>query len=317
MSKNNQVNPNSKGNQDNQDNQKNQDNRNIQNKEAQNNMNNQANNVENSKVDATVDEKLRELHESEDSFEWIPVESLMNNSEIQRMLNSQRVHRIVEGFNPLLVNPIKVSERDGKYHVFDGAHTLAVLIEMHRQRGEKDFLVLCRVFHGLKLEDEAKLFASQNGYAEAVQMGYRIRALEVAKDPEVLDFLHVTRESGFTITPGQCVTRNGHIAAVVAAFKAYRQLGAKEYLRMLKAMHKTWAGETWSITKYMLGGMSRFLQMYDVNMNSFVKVFRHITNKDISEKAEKFAGMTRDGAFASAIAEIFDSLSTTPLKARA
>ena len=54
MSKNNQVNPNSKGNQDNQDNQKNQDNRNIQNKEAQNNMNNQANNVENSKVDATA-----------------------------------------------------------------------------------------------------------------------------------------------------------------------------------------------------------------------------------------------------------------------
>lgn len=72
------------------------------------------------------------------------------------------------------------------------------------------------------------------------------------------------------------------------------------------------AAKTW-----MLGGMSRFLQMYDVNMNSFVKVFRRITNKHIAERAEKFAGMTRDGAFASAIAEIFDSLSATPLKARA
>ena len=131
----------------------NQGNRNNQNKEAQKNMNNQINNAENSNTQAIVDEKLQELNESEDSFEWIPVKSLMNNSEIQRMLNSQRVHRIVEGFNPLLVNPIKVSERDGKHYVFDGAHTLAALIEMHRQRGEKDFLVLCRVFHGLKLED--------------------------------------------------------------------------------------------------------------------------------------------------------------------
>ena len=287
-----------------------------QNNNQNSNLNNNGGNNTDGKMDMIIEEKLRALHENQDSYEWIHVSKLMNNSEIQRMRNSQRVHKIVKNFNPQLVNPIKVSERDGKYYVFDGAHTLAALIEIHRLRGESDFLVLCRVYHGLQLEDEARLFAMQNGFAEAVQMGYRIRALEVAKDPEVLDFLHVTRESGFSIAPGQCITHNGHIAAVVAAFKAYRELGAKEYQRMLKWILRTWAGESWSITKYMLGGMARFLKMYDFNMNSFVKIFRRITYANIIEGANKFSGMTRDGAFASAIAEIFDRFSTTPLQAR-
>lgn len=298
----------------NQNNKENKEVNDLNNRNIQNDLNNQAKDT--SKADMLIEDKLRVLHENLDSYEWIPASQLMNNSEIQRMRNSQRVHKIVKNFNPQLVNPIKVSHRDGKYYVFDGAHTLAALIEIHRIRGESDFLVLCRVFQGLTLEDEARLFALQSGYVEAVQMGYRIRALEVAKDPEVLDFLHVTRESGLSIAPGQCVTHNGNIAAVVAAFKAYRELGAKEYLRMLKGIHRTWAGESWSITKYMLGGMARFLKMYEFNMNTFVKLFRHITYDNIVEGAAKYAGMTKDGAFAASIAEIFDSLSATPLQAR-
>ena len=45
----------------------------------------------------------------------------------QRELNIHRVRKIVARFDPRLVNPPKVSYRNGHYYVFDGQHTVAVL----------------------------------------------------------------------------------------------------------------------------------------------------------------------------------------------
>lgn len=52
----------------------------------------------------------------------------------QRMIDTNRVARMVKQFNPNLVNPPKVSFRDGKYWVFDGQHTIAMVTEHTPQR---------------------------------------------------------------------------------------------------------------------------------------------------------------------------------------
>ena len=44
----------------------------------------------------------------------------------QRELNINRVRKIAAKFDPRLVNPPKVSYRNGHYYVFDGQHTIAV-----------------------------------------------------------------------------------------------------------------------------------------------------------------------------------------------
>ena len=201
------------------------------------------------------------------------------NPEIQRRLDPARVGQIATKYSALVANPIKVSYRDGQYYIFDGIHTR---------------------------EDEARLFALQTGYSQPVSMIYRIRALKVAKDPEVLDFLDETEASGFSILLGNICSRNGFISAVCEAFKAYRTLGKKDYGRMLCMIHKTWAGENWSVSKYMISGMARFLQMYDVSIPSFVKAFRHVENEDIRREVASFPGMSKEGAFAAAIASIYD-----------
>lgn len=246
-----------------------------------------------------------------EKYMWLNNAVLLISPDIQRKLSPMRVAAIAEKFSPLVANPIKVSFRDGKYYIFDGMHTRMALVKLN---GTDDFPIFCRVYYGLTIEDEARLFAAQFGISEAVPAGYRLRALEVAKDPVVLDFLKVTRDSGFGITLGSRDSCNGHISAACQAFKAYQALGRSEYGRMLRILHRTWAGDSWSVTKNMIGGMARFMKMYEVRGNSFVKAFREVAKDEIDSEAKRFIGMTKDGAYATALAEIFDRNSSGVLK---
>ena len=243
-----------------------------------------------------------------DEFVYLNNKDLQINPKIQRKLSPIRVSKIVKNYSSLIANPIKVSFRDGQFYIFDGMHTRTATSIVN------DFPILCRVYHNLTEEDEARLFSEQFGYNEAVSMAYRLRALEVAKDPEVFDFLKVTRDSGFTISLGSYSARNGNIAAVCAAFHAYRNLGAAGYGLMLKTLLKTWAGENWSISRNMLGGMARFMTMYEFKSTSFVKAFREVRYEEIRMEALRFTGMTKEGAYATALAEIYDRNSRNPLK---
>ena len=249
--------------------------------------------------------------EQAENFVWLNNAELQINPRIQRKLNPARVQRILENFSPLIANPIKVSFRDGKYYMFDGMHTRTVLCLINET---DDFPILCRVYTGLTEQDEARLFASQFGFSEAIPMGYRLRALEVAEDQGVLSFIKATRDSGFKMTLGSHNTENGHIAAVCEAYKSFNSLGADSYTRMLKMLHKTWAGESWSVTRYMIAGMTRFMKMYEIRINDFVKAFREVTYQEIKDEAGRFRGMSKEGAFAAALAELYEFHTQVTLK---
>ena len=175
-----------------------------------------------------------------EKYMWLNNASLQISPNIQRKLSPMRVAEIAKNYSPMVANPIKVSYRNGKYYIFDGMHTRAAMCGLN---GTDNFPIFCRVYYGLTKEDEARLFATQFGIAEAVPMGYRLRALAVAKDPQVLEFIKVTEKSGFAITPGSTACHNGRISAVCQAFKVYLDLGSVDYGRMLKMLHRTWAGE--------------------------------------------------------------------------
>lgn len=238
-----------------------------------------------------------------EKYIWLNNAALQISPDIQRKLSPMRVSEILKKYSPLVANPVKVSYRDGKYYIFDGMHTRAAMCGLN---GTDNFPIFCRVYYGLTKEDEARLFATQFGVSEAVPMGYRLRALAVAKDPEVLEFIKVTENSGFAITPGSTACHNGRISAVCQAFKVYLDLGSVDYGRMLKMLHRTWAGERWSVSRYMIGGMGRFMKMYKVRANSFVKAFREVRQEDIEKEAMRFVSMSKDGAYATALAEIYD-----------
>ena len=246
-----------------------------------------------------------------EQYVWLDNAILQISPDIQRKLDPMRVADIQRNFSPLVVNPIKVSFRDGKYYIFDGMHTRTALCGIN---GTDSFPILCRVYHGLTKEDEANLFATQFGISKAVPLAYRLRAWAVAKDPAVLDFLDTTKGCGFAISLGSHISCHGRIAATCSAYKAYEDLGQEQYCRMLKLLHRTWAGESWSVSRNMLGGMSRFMRMYDFQDAAFVNALRGITYEEVVIEADRFPGMTRDGAFATALGEIFDRNSSSRLR---
>ena len=246
-----------------------------------------------------------------ETYVWLNNSQLQISPDIQRKIDPMRVADIANNFSPRVANPIKVSYRDGKYFIFDGMHTRMAMTVLN---GDEDFPVQCRVYYGLTKEEEAKLFALQFGNSKAVSLPYRLRALEIAKDPEVLDFLKVTRDNGFGITLGKHTAGTNHISATCEAFKVYCLLGSAKYGQMLKILHRTWAGERWSVSKNMLGGMARFMKMYNFSANSFVKTFRGVTCLDIEREVLKFPAMSKDGAYATALAEIYDRHNAGTLK---
>ena len=190
-----------------------------------------------------------------EKYMWLNNTDLQISPEIQRKLEPMRVAEIQRKFDPLVANPVKVSYRDGQYFIFEGMHTRTALCGLNKT---DDFPIFCRVYFGLTKEDEARLFATQFGVSKPVRMADKLRALEVAKDPDVLDFLDITRSNGFTITLGGHSAKNGNIAATVTAFKVYGALGSKEYGRMLKILHKTWAGTRAAVVSS-ASGASKYL----------------------------------------------------------
>ncbi len=223
----------------------------------------------------------------------------------QRPTEPERVRSIVSQFDPALVNLLKVSARDGHYYVFDGGHTLAALRTIN---GNKDFPVLCKIYYGLTYEEEAILFAKQQGNAKKVGIPYKLRALEAAGDLEAVDFLERTRRSGFEITPGARTVRDGNITAVKRAYDAYRQLGPERYEKMMRLVKETWNGEAWSVGQSMLGGVSEFYRIYgeSIREHRFVSKLAGVSRPAIDRAASGCYGVSATVAHALAIGKFYN-----------
>ena len=229
--------------------------------------------------------------------------------ELMHIPTANAVAGMVSLFDARLVDPFKVVEvENGSYRLIDGVLSFMALREIMQKRGRKDFEVMCRVFTGLEREDIARMYATHTDLRRRLPMGYKIRALEIAKDPEISPRRIPKGASAFTSSGRFSWSAHRSVPEgppICTALKAYRKLGKTEYLRMLKLLHKTWAGESWSLTMNMLGGMTGFMSSHDFNCNTFARKMRYVTYSEICDKAREFRGMSKEGAFTAAIADLF------------
>jgi hypothetical protein len=225
---------------------------------------------------------------------------LFTDTSYQRPVDAARVEKIVEDFDPRLVNILKVSSRDGHFYVFDGAHTLMALKRVH---GDAPFLVDCKVFSGLTYEDEAYLFALQTGESKDVAFGVRLRAMLVSKSGEAGAFRVHTENVGLALSDRQGGAAKNTITALAKAYKPYKDRGPEEYERILRLIADTWDGAAWSLTSYVLGGVSVFLGEYGetVNRERFVKRLRSVTYEALRDEAKRQRRSSSDVAHALAL----------------
>jgi len=230
---------------------------------------------------------------------------VLKYAEYQRPVNELKIDKIIRNFNPNLVNPLKVSYRDGQYWVYDGQHTL----ESHRKmKGDNNFMMACIVRHGLTYEEEARLFALQNGEATKVGASDKVKAMEEAKDEKTIAFLTATRESGFDIIPGKRVSRNGYIGAVAKAEECYKKLGDYEYRHMLTLLKDTWGGEKWSVENTVLAGLCLLMRTYgtDLDDNRFMKKMAEVDEIDLNRTAGKYYDLSMPFRYAMALATMYN-----------
>ncbi len=91
----------------------------------------------------------------------------------KRRLNTDRVAKIAAGFDECIANEPKASQRDGRYYVFDGQHTIAARKKLNRNA---DLPILCKVYRGITEHDESLLFAAQTGESAALTPSAKLRA---------------------------------------------------------------------------------------------------------------------------------------------
>jgi hypothetical protein len=231
--------------------------------------------------------------------------ALETDTSYQRRIDPGLVEKIVTNFDARVANTLKVSYRDGRFFVFDGAHTLLALKRVH---GDAPFLVDCKVYFGLSYEDEAYLFALQTGQSKDVAFGVRLRAMLISKSAEAEGFRTHTANAGLTLVDGSGSASKNTIAALAKAYKMYTDRGAEEYERIIRLIVETWDGAAWSLTSYVLGGVSAFLREYGeaVIRDRFIKRLRSVSYDDLRDEARRQQRSSSDIAHALAIVKAYN-----------
>jgi hypothetical protein len=189
---------------------------------------------------------------------------LLIDGDYQRPLSEKRVREICDDFNDNVINLIKVSQRDGKFYVFDGQHTKAAL---ERLNGDMPLMVEVMIYEFVGLTSaeqkqvEAELFAIQDGIFRSVESTPRFRALLGANDPGVTQFHSVTNSAGVLMdfTNGR---QDRKLVCFKEAWSAWNTLGNSLYADMLKVILEAWGGDKTSFQSQIIGGLSRFIKAY-------------------------------------------------------
>ena len=238
-------------------------------------------------------------------YKFLTSTVLETDPSYQRRMNAAQVDRIVAEFNPLLVNAVKVSHRDGRFFVFDGAHTLAALRRIHEG---KPVMVECKVFSGMTYQEEAELFALQTGTSRTVSFDYKLRAKLVAETPKEKAFLEATEAAGLHLSDVQRSSMRYVIAAKATAQRIYENYGADLYTDMLRLIVETWDAVEWSLSKPVLNGCAVFLNVYgdEYKRDRFIRKLAYTNADELAAIARRQNVKDQPRQYAMAILELYN-----------
>lgn len=177
----------------------------------------------------------------------------------QRRFRSELAEKIAKDFDERIANEPKVSQRDGRYFVFDGQHTIAA---REARNGGKPLPILCKVYMGLTEKEEALLFARQFGFSSRLTPGEELRAMDVGGDLIGTGFVRATKSAGFDIDYTQQSARR-RLGCVATAFKEYQKVGERMYIDALRILADAWDGDPESLRSETVTAMCRFVELYD------------------------------------------------------
>ena len=103
----------------------------------------------------------------------------------------------------------------------DGQHTIEGRI---LRNGGEDLPILCKVYTGLTMEQEALLFAEQNGHSAPLSAGIKLRAKVAGDDAPSKEFLAATNRVGLAFNYDSLQLSDYRISCVGTALKLYNEM---------------------------------------------------------------------------------------------
>ena len=189
-------------------------------------------------------------------FELIPIKELVSNQDYQRALSIAHIRRAVENFDLYQINPVKVSRRNGINYVFNGQHTIEIVVAAS---GSRDTPVWCMIYEALTYVHEASVFADQQKFVKPLTPMETFTAHIEAKEDKYLMIQDLVRSYQLEIS---AVRQNGNILAVGALEYIYDKYGYHVLDETLRLCLGTWEGERFSFSANILKGIARMVYAY-------------------------------------------------------
>lgn len=238
-------------------------------------------------LNISMDDIRKEKKEKPRVPQRIPLNSanLHSDQPYQRPVRKADVQKIVDNYDPVLMDDIIVSFRDGSYYVIDGQHRLSALRTIYK--GE--CTVFCKVFTGLSYTEEAELYNRFNSAKKQLTYSDKARAhVEAKDDPELNDIKHIVERTGFRLNlSGNGCSAQDTVSCLLASVTAYKKLGRNGFEWMLRLINQFWAGQKNNAHRHIISGMALFLDTYKDALNEvdFVKRMSHTTPQAILDAA--------------------------------
>lgn len=188
------------------------------------------------------------------SLATLPV-SLIKVDDYQRVLRESNVKKIVKNFDPVGLQHLSISYREGQYYVFDGQHRLEALKRLGIEEVE------CIIHYGMTYKDEAKAWDYFNKQItkatpldEANAALKRGDALAVAIDQAV-------NETGIEIDYKNKGT-DGSVRSYNVIKRIFKKEGKERLQKVLLLITRTLGYEKKTLTGWFIDGVNDFLNEY-------------------------------------------------------
>ena len=146
-----------------------------------------------------------------------------------------------------------------------------------------DLPILCKVYTGMTVEQEALLFAEQNGFSAPLTAGIKLRAKVVGGDAISKAFLAATNRVGLSLNYDSQQLTDYRIGCVGTAFRLYKQMGEPLYCETMRLIVAAWEGKPDSFRASVLKGMMHFVELYhgEFSEERLLRALRNIHPVDI------------------------------------
>lgn len=193
--------------------------------------------------------------------ETLKAGDLLVDPRVQRDgLKKPKVEGIVRAFNQGAVGILTVSRRkDHGVYIIDGWHRNEAIRILTDNTGE----VICHVFEGLTLAEEAQMFLDLN-YGDQPNTAEKFKAALVAGDPTAVTIDQIARSVNWVVSG---VPGNGNINAITAltrlqALSEKTEAEPNLVLLTLKVITRAWGQDRFGTQAAVLDGLGRVLSEY-------------------------------------------------------